>query len=244
MAKAAVRSAFSNAPSLHPHLLYDGAPNAFTAWMESHGVPVIPCRSSLYEDLALQAERHHNHNILQVGAGAFMRVELPKLSALGIIPAPQILYTDCDVLFLDDVPELGTAITEPFAAAPEENAADDVHVNTGVMVMNLPESYVRDEPFKRYCRANLESLLHRSWDQGAYQEFYAREWARLDPVYNWKPYWSHDYSTAKIVHFHGPKPTRFDLVVRQEHPEYIQKLATGAYFELGALWGEFDQIDD
>ena len=30
---------------------------------------------------------------------------------------------------------------------------------------------------------------HTAFDQGAYNKFYQNKWDRLNPIYNWKPYW-------------------------------------------------------
>lgn len=66
-----------------------------------------------------------------------MRTELPRIVVKAGITDPYILYTDCDVVFMDevtvDLQRLGCYF---FAVAPESDPKDYHRVNTGVMFMN------------------------------------------------------------------------------------------------------------
>jgi len=87
-------------------------------------------------------------------------------------------------------------------------------------------------------------------NQGAYKVFYGRKrmvrrflgvkWNYLPPEYNWKPYWG-DFSSAKIIHFHGPKPYQMDSFIPPGTPKQLEsflKLTRGNYFELCELWNK------
>jgi hypothetical protein len=115
-------------------------------------------------------------------------------------------------------------------------------MNTGVMLMNLKNLLAVDESFRKFVISNLEEFP--CWDQSAYQWFYRgprnqffhrNGWDRLPIEYNWKPYWG-DYSSAKIIHFHGPKPFQRELVKSGGSPKILQELARGSYDELCTLW--------
>ena len=51
-----------------------------------------------------------------------------------------------------------------------------------------------------------------AYDQGAYNHFYRNKWDKLNPIYNWKPYWGID-PDAGILHFHGLKIENIEKIV-------------------------------
>lgn len=214
MVKVAVMTAQRWAPELEPCLLYDGAPNAFTAWLEARGVAVLTVRSRLYGALVELAERTGNGAVMDFGPGVFLRMEIPKLCAeRGWATSGQegasggaVLYTDCDVMFTGDPgpwwPELGAAF---FAVAPEDDPADAAAMNSGVMLMNPTALLAMDAAFEAAVREMLAECVANSWDQHAYRKFFRHGWRSLPAELNWKPYWG-ESAGAAIVHFHGPKP--------------------------------------
>ena len=242
MVKVAVHTALKHT-SLAPHFLYDGIDNALTDWLRKRKVPIFQCRTTFFDGLRELSERKQNPKILAIGAGAFLRVELPTLvDELGIDDT-YVLYTDCDVMFMKDVVEdLTNTGCRYFAVAPEFDRTDYQHMNTGVMLMNLKNLAAMDEGFRKFVKSNLDKFP--SWDQSAYRWFYKgprktffhrHGWDRLPIEFNWKPYWG-DYSMARIIHFHGPKPFQRDHVGRADAPKVLQSLARGSYQELCALW--------
>jgi len=242
MIKVAVHSALKNT-SLVPYFLYDGADGALTDWLQQRRVRIISCRSSVYEKLRLLSEQKQNPDILQIGAGAFLRTELPRIAHQMGIEDSYVLYTDCDVLFIKEVTEeLNKMDCRYFAVAPEVDPQDYQRMNTGVMLMNLKNLRVTDPSFRDFMTSNLEKFS--CWDQSAYQWFYKRPrrrfffkygWDRLPIEFNWKPYWG-DYSSAKIVHFHGPKPFQRAYIKCGEGPKILKDLASGSYDDACALW--------
>ena len=77
-------------------------------------------------------------------------------------------------------------------------------------------------------------------DQGAYRQFFSTNdgsfsWDKLSPQLNWKPDRG-DYSNAKIIHFHGPKPYQQPHI--DSHFAELKHLTGGAYDELCAQWRE------
>src|SRR2546421_12942667 len=116
MAMVAVHTA-KTVTSLEPHCIYDGHENDFTAWLTKRGVRIIRHRSFVREALEELGRRKENPHLAAALSGAFSRIELPEIVECG---GGRILYTDCDVMFLDDVvPELEATECRYFAVAPE-----------------------------------------------------------------------------------------------------------------------------
>jgi hypothetical protein len=208
--RAMVRSAVANT-SLDPHLLYFGDPdNPIVSFAEGHGVRVIPHSPSILADLERTRAKFPDFH-LQGASGAYLRIDLPCVcSDLGF-DDQFVLYTDCDVVFLRDLPQAPSeSFLEPsvFSVAPETSQTDWTNMSSGVMIMNLV-SLLEDFPsFKRFITSgdNLyyEFFKRGAFDQRAYALHYASKWDKLPLEYNWKPYWGYN-EDAVIVHFHGPK---------------------------------------
>ena len=222
--------------SLEPHCIYDGGENDFTAWLRKRGVGIIRHRSFVRDALEELGRTKQNPHLGAALSGAFSRIELPDL----VEGSERILYTDCDVMFLDDVvPELEENPCRYFAVAPESVLGDYVNMNTGVMLMN-PEKLRESLPaFREYVSANLAALEAESWDEAAYRWFYRDEngpmWDRLQPEFNWKPYWGEN-PHAKIIHFHGPKPFQREYI--DSHWPELKEHSGGAYLSEVERWQE------
>jgi lipopolysaccharide biosynthesis glycosyltransferase len=240
--KVAVHTALRHS-SLIPHFIYDGEENILTDWLRKRKVTIIQCRTCLYDRLRALSEVKNDAQILAIGSGAFLRTELPRIALQTGMEDEYILYTDCDVMFMDQVTEdLEKLSCRYFAVAPEFDSKDYQLMNTGVMLMNLKNLIAIEEEFRKFVISNLEKFP--CWDQSAYQWFYRRPrgkvfsrngWDRLPIAFNWKPYWG-DYSSAKIVHFHGPKPFQREYLKSDQCPEILRDLAKGSYDELCNLW--------
>jgi len=213
--------------SLEPHCIYEGGENEFTAWLTKRGVPIIPHRSFVREALEELGRKKQNPHLAAALSGAFSRIELPDI----VEGSGRILYTDCDVMFFDDVvPELEANACRQFAVAPESVRDDYVNMNTGVMLMNMGKLRESLPAFREYVAKNLAALEAESWDEAAYRWFYRDEngpmWDRLRPELNWKPYWGEN-PEAKIIHFHGPKPYQREHL--DSHWPELKGLTIGAY---------------
>jgi lipopolysaccharide biosynthesis glycosyltransferase len=223
--------------SLEPHCLYDGGENDFTAWLRKRGVDIIPHRSFVRDALAELGQRKGNPHLAAALSGAFSRIELPEIVAR-VEGTERILYTDCDVMFLDEiVPALEANECAYFAVAPESDRADYVNMNTGVMLMNTTRLRESLPEFREYVSKNLAALEAESWDEAAYRWFYRDDsgplWDRLRPELNWKPYWGEN-PEAKIIHFHGPKPFQRDYI--DSHWPELKSLTGGAYLSELRRW--------
>ena len=239
MVKVAIHTALRHT-SLRPHCLYDGGENELTRWLRERAVPIIPCHTFLLDEISHLRCGEHEVNIRSALRGILLRIELPRLG-LELELDKRVLYTDCDVFFLGEVvPEVAAIDCRYFAVAPEFEPADYRQMNTGVMWMNLPALRAVDAEFRAFVGQNLPRLQSVAWDQGAYREFFlppedTPQWDRLRPELNWKPYWG-DYSEAKIIHFHGPKP--YHRAYIDSHFSELKHLTGGCYEELCGLWAD------
>jgi lipopolysaccharide biosynthesis glycosyltransferase len=226
MVMVAVHTA-QKATSLEPHCIYDGDENDFTAWLTKRGVRIIRRRSFVRDALEELGRAKQNPHLGAALSGAFSRIELPDF----VEGSRSILYTDCDVMFLDEVvAELEENPCRYFAVAPESVLGDYVNMNTGVMLMNTEKLRESLPAFREYVSKNLAALEAESWDEAAYRWFYRDEngpmWDKLRPELNWKPYWGEN-SQAKIIHFHGPKPFQREYI--DSHWPELKSKTGGAY---------------
>lgn len=225
--------------SLEPHCIYDGSDNDFTVWLRKRGVQIIPHRSFVRDALEKLGREKKNPHLAAALSGAFSRIELPEIVGRRG-GSERVLYTDCDVMFLDEVvPELEANPCGYFAVAPESDRDDYVTMNTGVMLMNTGRLRESLPEFREYVSKNLGALEAESWDEAAYRWFYRDEngplWDRLRPGLNWKPYWGEN-AEAKIVHFHGPKPFQREYI--DSHWPELKSLTGGAYLAQVKRWTE------
>jgi hypothetical protein len=243
MARVAVASALAHT-RLDPHFIYDGKENALTRWLREHGVTILPHRSSLYDAIGRLEAVRRNPGKHAVGAGAFLRVDLPVLARATGITDRYVLYTDCDVLFRGEVcDELARLQPRYFAVAPQQEPADWEAMNSGVMLMNLDALAAEDAPFKAFTIEHLEEFAVTSWDQMAYRKYFGRprharyQWDCLAPEFNWKPYWGVS-GRARIVHFHGPKPFQERMLEDGTAPKGLAGMGGAGFKAYCAVWRE------
>jgi hypothetical protein len=243
MTRVAVHSALKHT-SLVPYFIYDGEENSLTDFLRGRGVSIIRRRTFLYDQLKELAQKTGRPEILSIGAGTFLRTELPELAAEAGITDQYVLYTDCDIMFMTEVCDYFSALKPLyFAVGPEIKPADYRNMNAGVMLMNLHSLAEQNIRFKQHLVDNLPGLTESTWDQEAYKRFYGRRWPskprwdRLSKEYNWKPYWG-DCSSARLVHFHGPKPFHRELIRSRQAPDIFMWLAKASYLDSCKIWDE------
>jgi len=208
LARLAVASARA-VGGLEPVLLYFGARNEFTAWMQDQRVSVLDAQPPFMAQLraAIAAGTYRPHSV-----GHWLRLAVPQIET----SATHVLYTDCDVIFLRpfDWEAVRPAV---FAAAPEFRADNFNYFNAGVMVLNVAAMRATYPALEADIIARIATTGGYTYDdQIALNEAYHGRWTRLDPVCNWKPYWPAD-ERAALLHFHGPKPA------------FIQAIAAGGW---------------
>ncbi|KMQ93537.1 glycosyltransferase [Lasius niger] len=210
--RVAVNSA-KEKTSLQPHMIFDGAECDFTREMEACGVKVIFHRLSWYDRLqaAQKQSKPEWDTYMEKAAGSFLRLEIPLLED----EDQYVLYTDCDILFLNGV-DLSACRPETFAVAgqfSEKNSVTDI--NAGVTLLNLDRLREDLPAMIDFMCQNFSEIS--GFDQELLRGFYHKNWSRLDPKYNWKPYWGIN-KDAVILHFYAGKPDTGCLLLQD--PSY------------------------
>ena len=238
-----VQAAMLSAPKeggLQPHLLFDGSECDLTRWFRNRGGEVIFRESYLKPDLLRLL------HIPEVAAqrlyveGVYLRAEIPALMKERGWMDEIVLYTDNDILFtpLFRAADLPRRLAHPIAAAPESDRNDEVIFNSGFMLLNLPRWEPIYARFKQQLIDDLPMALRGDWDQFTFRAFFGKNYDRLDPVWNWKPYWGPN-PAARVIHFHGPKPFLREQI-RQGTALPVQlHLATGEFWR---ACEEFDRL--
>ena len=199
MYTVAVLSAKKTNPNIKPYLILDGDIDKDIEKLIEMGVSVINHQSLFYNEL----KNHYNDDT--TAFGAFLRVDIPKICNKLNIEDDYILYTDNDVLFLDDISELKNLTPKYFMATGEFSKEFDTSlINTGVMWINWKNMNQVYDEFVSFIKLNLS--MFQTYDQDAIRIFFNNKVESLGHQYNYKPYWGEE-NGSKILHFHGPKPT-------------------------------------
>lgn len=249
--------------SLQAVCLFDGDPCELSDWMRAQGVEVVRARSRFRPELERIARAQREPLVLRIGAGAFLRLEIPRLARELGWSDEFVFYTDCDVFFQSDPrPLLEPLRPQFFAATPETFRSKPLHMNTGAMWMNVHA--LDDAAFQTWTRQHFSQCLASSFDQGAYRSFYnpphrlawklrvpdrlfyavmsrlplrTWQWDDLPPELNWKPYWGENPG-ASVIHFHGLKPTQRAQLASGTLPPFTSQMHTPFWEECAAKWDE------
>ena len=190
---------------LEPVLLYHGARNEFTAWMEHHGVRVLSIEPRF---LGMFTRAQAAGTFAPHSLGHWLRLEIPAMEH----EHEFVLYTDCDIIFLRGF-DLSKLRPKVFAAAPEMLPDNWNYFNSGVMLLNVPAMRATYPALEEQLSFRINSgNFIRYNDQFALNEAYRGLWDRLDPLFNYKPYWPFSRHAA-ILHLHGPKPENLEAMV-------------------------------
>ena len=174
---------------------------------------------------------------MAIASGAFLRVEIPIVEKEDEF----VLYTDCDVMFLQE-PLVENFKPEYFSCAPKRYILNPTDINFGVMIMNVPNLRRNLVKFTQFIVENF--LSFDAFDQDAFRQYHESKYDHLPPEFNWKPYWGPN-SNAAIVHFHGPKPVIIRKLFEQPNsavPPILRELfdeSTIGYQQFLAEWDRF-----
>lgn len=199
MYKVAVLTAKQTNPSIEPYLILDGDIDSFIQELIDMGVNVIKHRLTFYDKLV----EHYKDD--SIALGTFLRIDIPKICYELNFENDYILYTDNDVMFIDDVSSLNELSPKYFMCAGEfSQNFTPMGMNAGILWINWREMYNDHSNFVSFIEHNLHKF--QVYDQDALKQFYGNRMESFDSSYNYKPYWG-ESNDIKILHFHGPKPT-------------------------------------
>jgi lipopolysaccharide biosynthesis glycosyltransferase len=199
MYKVAVVTAKQTNPNIQPYLILDGEIDESITELINLGVQIIKHKVSFSDALI----EHYKDNTIALGA--FLRVDIPKICNNLNIEDDYILYTDNDVMFINDVTSLNELNPKYFMCAGEfTKEFTPMGMNSGVMWINWKNMFNDYEKFVIFIKINLSKF--QVYDQDALKLFYSNRMESFDSNFNYKPYWE-ESEDIKILHFHGPKPT-------------------------------------
>jgi len=195
----ALKSAYKNT-KLTPILLYDGNDIDFQIKVINLNAIIINHRISFHDKPNFIKKEE---DWKKTAYGAFLRIDIPIICKQISIEDEYVLYTDTDVIFLNDVvDELKKYNPEYFAICPEFNENDFISFNSGVMLINVNNMYKTYNDFTYFMESNNYNFC--AYDQGALQTYYAFKQDKLPIYFNHKTYWNIK-ENVKIIHYHGPK---------------------------------------
>ena len=177
MYTVAVLSAKKTNTNIKPYLILDGEVDEYLENLEDLGVTIVNHKSLFYDSLL----SHYKTNT--TAFGAFLRIDIPKICEKLKIEDEYILYTDNDVLFMDDVSKLNELTPNYFMASGEfdKNFVPSL-INTGVMWINWRNMKEIYDEFVLFIKLNLSKF--QTYDQDAIRMFFNDRIESLDFNYN------------------------------------------------------------
>ena len=136
-------------------------------------------------------------------AGTFMRLDIPFIEQEDKF----VLYVDIDVMFLQDI-KLEDLPKPTYLAASSEFFKDlesMTYFNAGILLMNVKNMRSKCQNIFNHLKAG-EPNKTNIFDQGYLNDECFEDRTLVPLEYNWKPYWGIN-PQAKIIHFHGLKPS-------------------------------------
>ena len=189
----------------------------------------------------------------QACAGCFLKLELALVPELA--DDDYVLYCDTDVLFYRPLDEL-FALRPAYMGMAREYTAPFFHQHEKLFYEYKGERYTVPMPFPIWTYSsgvslfNLERLRRHALvghfiafcrenearignlDQSLLNYFFGKRITRLDDCWNCPPYRQECRDSAKIVHFHGPKPW-------EGKHERLADLRINHFEYMRALWKEY-----
>lgn len=188
------------------NVVADGFTEEFAGWLDERGVrrhlagtPLLPA--------ILRAHRQSGYPLQAIG-------NYLRYAAIDVVDAEHLLYCDCDTIFLPGFEK--PIIPHLVAAAAEDDLDDWSRFNSGVLSVNTAAFRNVLPAFHDFASSRLEAF-YPSFDQAAFNAFFASRIERLPPALNWRPYWPQNEKVG-ILHTHGVKPSQALRVMRGETP--------------------------
>lgn len=220
--KAVISQKYTN-PEMIAYLIFDGERDTQIDYLEDTlSVRIIPYKVSFYKEL----REFYGDNF--IAGGAYLRCDIPIIVRdILNLDTEYVLYTDNDVLFLDDVSDLNYLNPNFFNISSEFSKKKYTDINSGVMWINIKNMYDIYPKFKEFIVKNFDKF--ETYDQDAIKLFFKKKWDILDYRYNYKPYFGKRHD-IKILHFHGPKPQHVASCRENTHP--LMSLVNDFYYEM------------
>jgi lipopolysaccharide biosynthesis glycosyltransferase len=183
---------------------------------------------------------YYNQNFIQTES---LRIDIPLL-----FPEEKyVLYADCDVIFLKDIPHI--EFEQPLAVAIRKYYINDTKFfNNGIMILNIPEMKKCYNDFKKFfIDSNYSFKIGDTTTQGAYNSYFQNKVFELPLEFNWHAFW-YTNPNAHILHMCGPKPAQYQELYK--NPQKFEKmyrqciLRKDSVISLLKYWNEYAERED
>jgi len=252
MMHAALRSAKLNT-TLIPYCMIHPSEENYerTSFLRKEGVNVIVHKPEWEDELLKILEttspaekaKSHLYKFPKAVLGTYARLDIPKLSQL--LQYEHYLYTDTDIYFRKDISPLWKELILPSEIKMGYEDATNFPMNAGVIIASLP--FMR-KTYNGLLKLVLSknSIDHGPFgpgDQGALNEYYrsSLNYSKFWDDMNVKPYKSWR-ETARIVHFHGPKPHDYLEYMQNGHCRFNKMCSRGLNNAVCSIFSEWTPL--
>lgn len=224
--------------SLEPYLIYDGEECAELEALKGQGITALRTSLTIEPELrAWMTENYPGDIHLITRRGAFLRMELGKVIQENGLKDEYVLYTDCDVMFMQE-PDVANCRPDCLAATGKKEGGRTWlrlggcwHFSSGVLVLNTASMINCSEGFRNFVLNNGEGVTRPPMpffqknlflsDQVSINLFFRNRIQRLPQKLNWNPR-NGVSSAAEIVHFNGLKWTEWEDFQNKRLSEHRQ----------------------
>lgn len=230
--KVAVKTQQINAPSLIPHLVYDGNNEKVLNFCEKNNIIVIKHQSKIHDKVFEYYQKNKPHQVFDALA-CFLKPEVPLISKKILkYEDKYVLLTDSDVMFFNDPIELYNHKVSHIGVSSEFdiNLSD---FNAGIMWFNVDTMCNELDEFENFIVNNFDKF--EVFDQDAFKQYYKTKTYKLPIEYNYKSYWGYarNKKEINILHFHGLKPKQYMEVLTGKNTNPVLKpMLTPTYIEM------------
>jgi len=224
--KVAINSCIKNT-NLDIYFMYCGRDDELLDWLKSQPIKLIDVSGfSLLNMLA----NYYENGRLAIARGAWQRLIIPQVCKKLGITDTHVLYTDIDVIFMQNMEKSIDLNIDKFACALQMPSGSVY--NTGVMIINIAYFESIYEPLldsrKRYYSKNGNFTVG-GYDQVALNAYISKDQITILDHHEWNfaPHMHGDFKNSRIIHFHGPKA---------EHINFYLKGGSKEKFRYKSLW--------
>ena len=225
--KVTINSCIKNT-NLDIYFMYCGHNDELLDWLKSKPITLINVSDF---DLINMLPNYYENGQLIIARGAWQRLIIPQVCKKLGIADTHVLYTDVDVIFMQNIEKSIDLNIDKFACALQ--MPNGCNYNTGVMIINVAYLESIYEPVIDLAKNNFakhgDFSCGGAYDQGTLNTFIPKDQITIldNREWNCSPCMHDDYKNSRIIHFHGPKA---------EHINFYLKGGSKEKFKRKSLW--------
>jgi len=189
--------------------------------------------------------RSHLYENSKAVLGTYARLDIPRL--IQLLQYEHYLYTDTDVYFRKEISYSWQNLIFPTKISMGYEDKNHFPMNAGVIFASLPFMRKTYDGLIKFVLSK-NSIDHGHFgpgDQGALNEYYnnSLQYLRFLDDMNVKPY-KPFRKTARIVHFHGPKPHDYLEFIRTGRCRFNKMCSRGLNHAVCKIFSEWIPLTD